>query len=269
MSTAVATRQESAAAIMEQVLVKGDLAKLSPEQRTDYYAQVCNSMGLNPLTRPFEYLTLNGKMVLYARRDCADQLRKLNGISVQIVSRTIEDGLITVHVRAQDGTGRADEDFGIVSLGSLKGEAAANAVLKAVTKAKRRVTLSLSGLGWLDETEVEDIPASAKAPAHPVSGPKPAQPPKVAAPVNPETGDVSPHGIYVQTGGAVAWVQSFLAAVDSSADLTDLEEWIALNQETLENIKASGPNLYARVEGRLDEVRGRLTSPPELAEAAE
>jgi hypothetical protein len=30
--------------------------------------------------------------------------------------------------------------------------------MKAETKAKRRVTLSLAGLGWLDETELETIP---------------------------------------------------------------------------------------------------------------
>jgi hypothetical protein len=33
--------------------------------------------------------------------------------------------------------------------------------MKAETKAKRRVTLSLSGLGYLDETEISDIPANA------------------------------------------------------------------------------------------------------------
>ena len=33
-----------------------------------------------------------------------------------------------------------------------------NAEMKAVTKAKRRLTLSLCGLGWLDETEIETIP---------------------------------------------------------------------------------------------------------------
>jgi hypothetical protein len=35
-----------------------------------------------------------------------------------------------------------------------------NALMKAVTKAKRRLTLSLVGLGWLDETEVETIPGA-------------------------------------------------------------------------------------------------------------
>jgi hypothetical protein len=151
--TALATSQPSATAI-EDVLIKGDLSKLNEGQRTEYYMRLCQSIGLNPMTQPFQYLTLNGKLVLYARRDCADQLRKINGISIEIVSQDKSDGLLTVH---------ADEDLGVVSFPeTLKGEAAANATLKAVTKAKRRVTLSLSGLGFLDETEVQDIPASAK-----------------------------------------------------------------------------------------------------------
>ena len=36
----------------------------------------------------------------------------------------------------------------------------ANAQMKAVTKGKRRLTLSLCGLGWLDETEIETIPTA-------------------------------------------------------------------------------------------------------------
>ena len=42
---------------------------------------------------------------------------------------------------------------------ALKGEVRANAILKAVTKAKRRATLSICGLGWLDESEVADYSA--------------------------------------------------------------------------------------------------------------
>jgi hypothetical protein len=34
----------------------------------------------------------------------------------------------------------------------------ANAMMKAETKAKRRLTLSLAGLGWMDETEVDTDP---------------------------------------------------------------------------------------------------------------
>ena len=59
-----------------------------------------------------------------------------------------------VHARAKDKTGRDDEDYGVVAFKGGGGEFAANAMMKAVTKAKRRVTLSISGLGFLDETEV-------------------------------------------------------------------------------------------------------------------
>jgi len=145
--------------IMEAVITKGDLARLTPQERVQFYKATCDSVGLNPLTRPLEYITLNGKVVLYARRDAADQLRKINGISVEVVSQKVDGDMLTVHVRARDKTGRSDEDFGVVAIGGLRGEARANATLKCITKAKRRVTLSIAGLGFLDETEVDDIPA--------------------------------------------------------------------------------------------------------------
>jgi len=44
-----------------------------------------------------------------------------------------------------------------------------NALMKAVTKAKRRVTLSICGLGILDETEVESIPNAVPLDAEPVT----------------------------------------------------------------------------------------------------
>jgi hypothetical protein len=55
--------------VLEQVVVSGDLSGLTAPQRLAYYQAVCRSLGLNPLTKPFEYLTLNGKLRLYALRD--------------------------------------------------------------------------------------------------------------------------------------------------------------------------------------------------------
>jgi hypothetical protein len=144
--------------VLEQVLIGGDLSGLTSQQRADYYGAVCRSLGLNPLTKPFEYLTLNGKLRLYALRDCADQLRRLHGISISITNRERLQDLYVVTARAKDRTGREDESIGAVALGTLKGDALANALMKAETKAKRRVTLSLAGLGWLDETELATIP---------------------------------------------------------------------------------------------------------------
>ncbi len=142
---------------IENVLINGDLAKLSENDRVFYYNKVCESVGLNPLTRPFEYITLNNKLTLYAKRDCADQLRQLHGVSIKVIERGEVDGQYEVHVAAQDKHGRTDEDIGAVPIGGLRGEARSNAIAKAMTKAKRRVTLSICGLGLLDETEASDV----------------------------------------------------------------------------------------------------------------
>ena len=168
MSSALVTT--TAGEIMESVIVRGDLALLQPEERARYYSTVCSSVGLNPLTKPFEYITLNGKLTLYARKDATDQLRSLRGVSVTIVSRERVDDVYVVTARATMPDGRVDESIGAVFLGKVTGEALANALMKTETKAKRRVTLSICGLGMLDETEVETIPAAISAPA-----PAPAQ----------------------------------------------------------------------------------------------
>jgi hypothetical protein len=73
--------------VMEKVVIGGDLSELNAAQRAEYYTAVCRSLGLNPLTKPFEFLTLNGKLRLYALRDCTDQLRRLHGISIYIANR--------------------------------------------------------------------------------------------------------------------------------------------------------------------------------------
>lgn len=143
---------------IENVLINGDLAQLSPNERVFYYNKVCESTGLNPLTRPFEYIKLNGKLTLYARKDCTDQLRVIHGISIRITAREKIDDVYIVTASALGKDGRCDESTGAVNVAGLKGEYLANAFMKAETKAKRRVTLSIAGLGLLDENEVESIP---------------------------------------------------------------------------------------------------------------
>jgi hypothetical protein len=170
--------------VIESVIAKGDLGKLTPQERTTYYVQLCKSLGLNPHTQPFAYLTLSGKLTLYAKRDAADQLRKIHGISIAIVSQEQADGLLSIHVKATDKDGRSDEDLGVIPFPeTLKGEARSNAVMKAITKAKRRVTLSISGLGFLDESEVETVPGARHAPPPPA-------PNVMIPPHDAETGEV-------------------------------------------------------------------------------
>lgn len=151
------------AATMETALIGGDLKGLRPDQRLSLYNEICTRLGLNALTKPFEYITLNGKLTLYAKKDCTDQLRALRNITIgQGEVKQVGD-VITVTVKATLPNGRTDTDMGAVSIGNLKGDALANALMKAITKAKRRVTLSICGLGFVDESELETIPGTREA----------------------------------------------------------------------------------------------------------
>lgn len=166
---------------MDKLVIDGNLQMLPQPERIKYYLQVCRHLGLDPVTRPFDYLTLNGKLVLYPRKDCTDQLRKIWGISSEVLEKGFSpDGKVysvTVKVTARDG--RSDSAIGAVSTEVWDKEEKswspatrndlANIFMKAETKAKRRATLSICGLGMFDESEVETIkgvkPPSAITPA--------------------------------------------------------------------------------------------------------
>lgn len=191
-------RLNIAAGILEKVAVLGDLSQLSPAERMYYYKSVCESLGVNPLTKPFDYLELgdgdNKKLKLYPNEACAAQLRDLKGITIESRESEIVEGVYIVRVKGKDKTGRSDEAIGAVPLVEEGGEwkegrrangstyrffeksgtekplgplARANAMKKAETQAKRRLALSLGGLGYnltgvvLD---LEDIPEAATVP---------------------------------------------------------------------------------------------------------
>jgi hypothetical protein len=117
-------------------------------------------MGLDPFTKPFDILRLNGREVLYCTRSGTQQLNKLHKVSHLITSRdtNAEAGVYIVTSKASLPDGRCTESIGAVNIAGLKGEMYANAIMKAETKAKRRATLDLLGLGVLDESEAESIP---------------------------------------------------------------------------------------------------------------
>lgn len=217
-SQAVANRPTNNGAIaplrltgIENVLIGGDLSKLTSDERLDYVIRLCHALGLNHLTRPFQYVTLSGKLTLYATKDCSEQLRKKNGVSITNLEDAFLAGdLFRVRAFATDATGKVDVATGVLSVKGLGGEALANAMMKAETKAKRRVTLSISGLGMMDETETDfddDAPAHVERPANQAPprrnrGNQP--PPPIRQPhekpfgdeeqdvidVNPETGEI-------------------------------------------------------------------------------
>ena len=270
MNTAVVVKQSNAE-LMESVLVKGDLSKLNPQERTQYYLAVCESVGLNPVTKPFEYITLNGKLTLYALRNCTDQLRTIHSVSVLELTESEREGVFIVTAKVQNKEGRTDAAKGAVSIAGLKGEALANAMMKAETKAKRRATLSVCGLGLLDETEVETIPGARVETTPTRVSVAPAKASPVEVPHDPETGEIKPHAIPVlkNAEGYADWIKwggQFVAAVKSAKTRQEWLRWCNDNQKTLELLRDEAPKVYERVVTNVDEQEGRFEAPKEAAE---
>jgi hypothetical protein len=133
-----------------------------------YYNQLCHSLNLNPVTKPFQIISFQGKSLLYATKDATEQLRKLNGVSVVEMTQEFQNELCITKCKVQDASGRFDIATGATNIAGLKGDALANSIMKSETKAKRRATLSICGLGILDETELDTMPTYETADIKPV-----------------------------------------------------------------------------------------------------
>jgi hypothetical protein len=181
---------------LEIVLVQGDLSSLSTTQRLSYYRSICQASGLNPLSKPFEYIQMktpggkdeDKKLVLYAKAEAYDQIRNNKGISVTVVKREWdkENGVYTVTVAGKVGN-RVDEASGSVAISKengrwetnektgkkyfkgdgtfkmLSGEDLSNAMMKAETKSKRRLTISMTGLALAGvvTSDTDELPEEA------------------------------------------------------------------------------------------------------------
>ena len=160
------------------LLLSSDITRLTQVERAKYCYFMAKRNGLDPTTRPFDIISAGGKTFVYANRSASDQLRKINNISLEVVERGVlklndKDDLGVYYVRCVATTpdGRRDEAVGAVNITSQKGEILANSIMKCETKAKRRATLSIAGLGMPDETEVSGIEAAEVKVAKPL-GPK-------------------------------------------------------------------------------------------------
>lgn len=144
--------------ILSKLVLGGDLSGLNEAQKVDYYKMYCERLGLDPLTMPFKLIKIQGKEVLYPGREAAQQLNKIYQVSHEIVSREKLEDVYMVTARAFLPDGRKTESIGVVTINGLKGDNLCNALMKAETKAKRRATLDLLGLGIISEEEIETLP---------------------------------------------------------------------------------------------------------------
>ena len=77
---------------------------------------MCKSLGLNPLTGPFAYILFKetenapAKLALYAKKDCAEQLRQIHGVSVipNTTKRQVDEDFATTELSVMNAKGRTD-----------------------------------------------------------------------------------------------------------------------------------------------------------------
>jgi hypothetical protein len=150
----------SAAAL--QSALAGDLSKLTGEDRLKFYGKLCEFTGLNPLSKPFDWIQFQGKLTLYPNKGCAEQLRVLHGVTFDDkFDRHVEFGVMTMTVRGENKAGR--RDFATAALPfdeKMPAEAKANQIMKLETKAKRRFTLSICGLTMFAREAEDQEPES-------------------------------------------------------------------------------------------------------------
>lgn len=136
----------------------GNCGALNPQQKVIYYNWFCKNVGLEPASLPFQFLKdKTGREKLYCDRGGCAQLNKLYCVSHTDLGRKFEGNVLCVYMRASLPDGRHEDSLGAVNTKNLDGEMLSNAFMRAETKAKRRSTLDLLGLGMLDEEEVESL----------------------------------------------------------------------------------------------------------------
>lgn len=237
--------------VLEAVVVGGDLSKLNTADRLTWYKARCEAAGLDPFTKPFDYITLNGKLTLYATKTATDQLIAKHHLTVTIIDRqALADlGIYEVLSRVTRTDGTTVDDVGVVSIAGLRGELLCNAILKAVTKSKRRTVLSACGLGMMDESEVE----SAAVTTEPTPEERRVEPPRASPPERPPLPDNgSGHG-----SGAYAspiQVQTFRKAFTSWLERRNaewLDKWANAHTNEWPNGLKAEPVNYWQAKGHM------------------
>lgn len=177
---------------LARVVLYGDLTPLTSRERFNYYLELCRAIDVNPAIRPFDFIETDDpndkdkkRIILYPNARCTDALRANHGISIEKPEIEEKHGCFVVTVKATY-KGRTDFATGVVPLQKQGGKwvdtgqkyrdgnpkrrfepdgsyidlsplEKANAMMKAETKAARRVTLRLCGLaGMPDPGDLED-----------------------------------------------------------------------------------------------------------------
>ena len=145
---------------LAKVLGKGDIASLSERQKVEFLEAVSDAAGLNPLLRPFEFITFpKGGMKLYFTADGADQIIGKHRLSVDYspVHEDKERQLVMQWATVSDRE-RSVKAVGIISTAPRMNKDGRNTqmdyediLMKLESKCRRRAVKAFGGLSLIDD----------------------------------------------------------------------------------------------------------------------
>jgi hypothetical protein len=147
---------------IESLVMRGDISGLAPRDRAAFYVELCKSLRLNPATQPIKFIVFQGKLLPYFTRDATDQIAARERLNREIIAGPeVRDfaghKLLYALCKGTLPNGRVETASALVPIPNGGGEALANAVMKTETKSRRRVTLAILGLGFIDESELDTM----------------------------------------------------------------------------------------------------------------
>jgi hypothetical protein len=148
-------------AVIEQ-LIRGDVSSVPREALLRYVFTFCERVGISPLAVPFSLMKTQRGMQLVANRNFYDAVASKYSVSRECTGEGFFEGtkLYYTRYRATTPDGRVTEDMALVDTAGLSGNDLANAIMKAHTKGRNRVTRAHLGFPFPDETEAETVPGA-------------------------------------------------------------------------------------------------------------
>lgn len=97
-----------------------------------------------------------------------------------------------------------------------------------------------------DDGNIAEVEASKTAPPPPKVAANDNKPPKFDPPIDPKTGECSPHLIALDQG-EMQWGGVFLAAVNQAKSAAEIDEWAKVNKTHFLSILKSAPKVHERI----------------------
>lgn len=170
-----------------------------------------------------------------------------NGLSVTQTTEVRENGFVLVT------TMRHASGQWVASEYPLPQAAKPQELGSALTYARRYSLSAIACIAADEDDDAEGARTSGQVASSPRPKPEAVKAKAVDAPIDPETGECSPHQI--KADDVMAWGGLFVAAVNIARDDAEVSDWLLKNKDSLDALEGSAPKVHSRVMDRVAEKR--------------